>query len=110
MFANVTETPWIAVAYTNDTDHERDITYASATAPGPCYVEVSITRPRRKEARGSGSGKRDVVDGVHIAAGGSHSWWSGAHGKLLARGLAPGETLVVRGSAPFAFRWDWSDE
>lgn len=109
MFANVTEAPFVAVDYVNDTDRERDITYASATAPGACFVTVSVTRSRTKEARGA-RGATDVVDGVHVAAGGSHSWWSGAHGKLLARGLAPGERLRVSGTAPFAFRWDWSDE
>lgn len=102
-FARVTSAPWVAIDYLNETESPRDIDYASATAPGPCYIVIEITRADAGHTRA-------IVDGVHVAAGGSHSWWTGAHGKLLRRGLAVGERMRVIGTAPFAFRWDWMDE
>jgi len=101
-FKRVRAAPWLALDYTNDTEAHRDIDYASVTAPAPCFVTVRFHEKGDKIGR--------VVDGVYVAAGGSHSWWAGAHGKLLKRGLNPGERVTVEGTAEFAFRWDWTDE
>ena len=102
MFAHVEDTDGgIAVDYLNDWSITRDVDYASATAPDVCYVEICIVRS---------DDRLEIVDGVYVGNGESHSWWSGAHGKLLRRGLAPGERLIVQGDGRFAFRWDWTDE
>jgi hypothetical protein len=102
-FCRVTdEAGGVALDYTNDTKGQRDIDYASATAPEVCYVWAELYR--------KGSKKPEIIDGVYVGDGDSHSWWSGAHGKLLRRGLMPGERLRVLGDGVFAFRWDWTDE
>src|SRR5678816_1434552 len=96
-FARATEAPFVALDYTNETDGHKDIDYASVTAPGPCYLEVRVFRDRKHPKVFT------VADAVYVSAGGSHSWWAGAHGKLLRRGLQPGERVLVQGTAEFAF-------
>lgn len=79
---------------TNNTDAHKDVDYASVTAKAPCYVSVMIDGIE--------------IDGVYMAPGGSHSWWTAAQGKLLDRnGLDPGQTLEITADGPVAFRIDW---
>jgi hypothetical protein len=78
----------------NDTGKHCDANYASVTAPELCYVEISIDD--------------EVVDGVYVGPGSSHSWWTQAGGKLLDHnGLNPDQTLKVIADGPCAFRIDW---
>lgn len=81
--------------YTNAKDVNLDVRYASVTAPALAYISILIDD---KE-----------VDGVWIGPGSSHSWWTGAGGKLLKMGLKPGEKLKVTSTAKAAFRLDWED-
>ena len=87
----------VLVDYVNDQLVSRDCLYASVTAPFLTYIEVEVDGV--------------IIDGVWIAPGSSHSWWTQAGGKLLGRhGLAPGERLIVRATGQCAFRLDWTDE
>lgn len=87
--------PGTLVEITNDTDGHVDVNYASVTAPDIVCVEVFIDdRPQ---------------DCVYVGAGGSHSWWAQAGGKLLPHnGLAPGETLKITTTGRCALRIDWA--
>lgn len=79
----------------NEKDAALDVLYASITAPAVVRCEVRIDE--------------DIVDVVYAGAGGSHSWWAQAGGKLIPipNGLAPGKTLRILVSGPAAFRIDW---
>jgi P pilus assembly chaperone PapD len=79
----------------NTTKVHMDVNYASVTAPELVYVEVKIGE--------------EVIDGVWVAPGSSHSWWTAAGGKLLDHnGLDPGQTLEITSTGPCAFRIDWT--
>lgn len=78
----------------NDSKVHIDANYASVTSPELVYIEVKIGK--------------EVFDGVWVAPGSSHSWWTMAGGKLLDHnGLDPGETLEITSTGPCAFRIDW---
>jgi hypothetical protein len=80
--------------FRNDGDSPRDVGYASLTAPTVIRCEVRIDG--------------ELWDAVYAGAGGSHSWWTSAGGKLLPhQGLLPGQELQVTTDGPAAFRVDW---
>lgn len=86
--------PGTVLEVTNDTDSYMDVLYASVTARKIMCLRVFI-------------GDR-LHDCVFAGAGGSHSWWMNAGGKLLDHnGLDPGETLKITCDGPCAFRIDW---
>jgi len=95
MFRRV-EAAGVLLDYVNDHPFTLDSPYASATAPGVAFVAVEIDGV--------------TVDAVYVGNGSSHSWWTGAGGKLLPRGLAPGQRLRVSADAACAFRVDWDGE
>lgn len=86
----------VVVKLRNTGKLHRDVNYASLTAPELVYVEIRLNRK--------------VHDGLWIGAGSTHSWWTGAGGKLLDHnGLNPGETLEITSTGPCALRIDWFD-
>jgi uncharacterized RmlC-like cupin family protein len=82
------------VDFTNEGKKALDIVYASVTAPGIVKVEVRVND--------------ELQDAVYVGAGGSHSWWMNAGGKLLPHnGLASGDKLKIIASGKCALRIDW---
>ena len=80
----------------NDRKVARDVVYASLTAPTVVRCEVWIDDK--------------LWDVVYAGAGGSHSWWTMAGGKLLPPpGLLPGQRLRIIVNNFAAFRIDWHD-
>lgn len=82
--------------YVHEADEFRDATYASVTAEKIAYVEVRLNG--------------QVLDGVWIGPGASHSWWTQAGGKILKRGMIKGQKLMITSTGPVALRIDWDDE
>ena len=80
----------------NDTGKMLDTSYASFTAPVVVKCVVKIDG--------------QIIDTIYAGAGGSHSWWTAAQGKLLPHGLKPDETLVITADGPAALRVDWLDQ
>lgn len=74
----------------------RDCTYASATAPAVVCISVFLDD--------------ELIDRVYVGNGESHSWWTNAGGKLLKRGLQPGQRLHIESTGQCALRIDWDDE
>lgn len=84
----------VLVEITNDGEGYMDVLYASVTAPEIVRIEVYVGD--------------DLHDVVYAGAGGSHSWWMNAGGKLLDHnGLDPGQTLTITTSGKCALRLDW---
>ena len=79
--------------YTNQLETSVDIEYASFTAPIVTKCIITIDN--------------NVVDTVWAGAGGSHSWWHLAGGRLLRYPLKPKQTLKVVLSGIGAFRISW---
>ena len=88
--------PGVIYEFTNDSELTADVDYASITAPAVVRCNVAI------------DGK--IIETVFAGAGGSHSWWTAAGGKLLRHGLTPGSRLTVEVSGHAAFRIDWMGE
>jgi hypothetical protein len=87
------ESGGVIYEYTNDTEGPVQCEYACVTAPKVrrCVVKID--------------GR--VVDIVFAGAGGSHSWWTAAGGRILPRTLFPGSKLTVTLDGKGAFRIDW---
>lgn len=85
----------IVYEYTNTTDAPVQPEYACITAPEVIECVIAIDD--------------EPVDIVYAGNGGSHSWWTAAGGRLMARPLQPGSVLTVQLSGPGAFRIDWYD-
>ena len=94
-FVGGTNGPGLVYRYRNDTPHPLQCEYACVTAPEVIRCDVLV------------NGR--AVDVVYAGAGGSHSWWTNAGGRLLPSPLQPGETLDVHLSGPGAFRIDWPE-
>lgn len=86
----------VLLDYVHRVDDYRDANYASVTAPQLTYVEVRLDE--------------QVLDGVWVGPGSSHSWWTQAGGKLLKRGMKRGQRLLIRATNGAALRIDWDDE
>lgn len=78
----------------NDGKEHIDAVYASVTAPQLTFVEIIVDG--------------ETFDGVWVAPGSSHSWWTNAGGKLLPpNGVKPGGHLKITASGACAVRIDW---
>lgn len=85
----------VLLDHVNKTELSQDTSYASLTAPKVVRCVVTIDD--------------EVIETVFAGAGGSHSWWTGAGGKLLpAQGLRPRERLVITVDGPAALRVEWT--